>query len=74
MYIIHVTNHVREVLGKIDCQLLETNSYPVYLVKIAVVILITFIVLALYGVICNYISNRTVKGIDAKTKGYFEFK
>ena len=74
VYIIHVTNHVREVLGKIDCQLLETNSYPVYLVKIAVVILITFIVLALYGVICNYISNRTVKGIDAKTKGYFEFK
>ena len=74
VYIIHVTNHARVVLGKVDSQLLETNSYPMYLVKIAIVILITFIVLALYGVICNYISNRITKGIDAKMKGYFEFK
>ena len=57
VYIIHVTNHAREVLGKMDCQLLETNSYPMYLAKIAVVILITFIVSALYGIVCNYISN-----------------
>ena len=67
VYIIHVTIRVRSVLMTVDKHLLETNSYPMYLIKIFGVILIVFVVSALYGVVCNSISNRMTRGIDTKT-------
>ena len=43
VYIIHVTNRIRNTLEMIDSKLLETNSYPMYLIQIFGVILIVFI-------------------------------
>lgn len=74
VYIIHVTRHIRLVLYSVDVRLLETNSYPMYLVKISVVILITFVLSALCGIVCNLISNRVAKYIDSKKIVIFEFK
>lgn len=73
VYILHVTNRIRSFLEMQDCRLLETYSYPMYLIIIFVVILIVFIVSVLYGIICNYISNRLVREIDNRTKGFFDF-
>lgn len=74
VYIIHVTNRIRTFLSIQDCRLLETNSYPMYLIKIFAVILIVFIVSVLYGIICNYISNRVARGVDMKSKTHFEYR
>ena len=74
VYIIHVTVRIRSVLTMVDTYLLTTNSYPLYLVKILVVILLVFILSVLYGVICNNISSKLTKGIDVKTKEAFDFK
>ena len=74
VYILHVTVRIRSILTTIDTHLLGTNSYPIYLIKILGVILIVFIVSVLYGIVCNRISNRITKGIDAKTKAIFAFK
>lgn len=74
VYIIHVTNRIRNTLEMMDSKLLETNSYPMYLIHIFGVILIVFIGSVIYGIVCNYISNRATKGIDSKTKSLFEFK
>ena len=63
VYIIHVTYYFRSSLQRVDCCLLEMNSYPIYLIKISGVILIVFIVSVLYGIVCNYISNRFAEGI-----------
>ena len=73
VYIIHVTNRIRNTLEMIDSKLLETNSYPMYLIQIFGVILIVFIGSVIYGIVCNYISNRATKGIDAKMKTIIEF-
>lgn len=73
VYIIHVTNRIRTFLEIQDRKLLEINSYPMYLIKIFAVILIVFIVSVLYGIICNYISNRIARGIDIKSKTHFEY-
>lgn len=70
VYIIHVTYYFKSSLQRLDCGLLETNCYPMYLVQILVVIFVVFIVSALYGVICNYISNQVTKGVDKKTNMY----
>ena len=73
VYIIHVTNRIRTFLEFQDCRLLEINSYPMYLVKIFAVILIVFIVSALYGIICNNISSRVARGNGKKTRIHFEY-
>ena len=73
VYIIHVTNHFHTILGNVDRTLLETKSYPMYLVMILGVIFITFIASALYGIVCNSISNRVVKGLDKKTNDILTF-
>lgn len=73
VYIIHVTYNIRSFLQRVDCNLLETNSYPMYLMIIMGVILITFVGLVLYGIVCNYISSRAAKSIDKKTKGIIFF-
>ena len=74
VYVIHVTNRIRNFLENVDTKLLEMNSYPMYLVKILVVILAVFIVSVLYGIVCNNISSKITKGIDTKTKALFDFK
>lgn len=74
VYIIHVTNRIQTILETVDRHLLETKSYPVYLIMISGVILITFIVSTLYGIVCNYISSRAAKGIDKKTKDIMSFE
>ena len=74
VYIIHVTYYIRSSLQGVDRYLLETNFYPMYLVQILVVIFVVFIVSALYGVICNYISNQVTKGVDKRTKYVLSFE
>lgn len=73
VYIIHVTYYIRSSLQRVDCYLLETKSYPMYLLMISGVILITFMVSALYGIVCNYISSRVAKGINKRIGGKFDF-
>lgn len=73
VYIIHVTYYIRSSLQRVDCNLLDTNDYPMYLIKIIIVILIVFVVSVLCGVVCNYISNRLVIGINRRTKELFDF-
>lgn len=68
VYIIHVTNHVGTFLRKVDVELLMANSYPMYLVKIGGVILLTFIISVLCGVVCNKISTWVAKVVDKKVK------
>ena len=68
VYIIQITNRVRTTLETVDRNLLDTKSYPMYLILISVVIFFTFIISALYGIVCNYISSRMTKGIDKRTK------
>ena len=72
VYIIHVTNRIQTILETVDRNLLDTKSYPMYLILISVVIFITFVVSALYGIVCNYISSRATKGIDTKSILSFE--
>lgn len=74
VYIIHVSYFFRSKLCELDIRLLETNIYPMYLVKIFIVILITFVILLLYGLVCNYIAGRMAKSIDKKAKNVFCFK
>ncbi len=73
VYIIHVTYYIKSSLQRVDCSLLETNCYPIYLIKISGVMIIVFIVSVLYGIVCNYISNRLAKGINNRTKELFDF-
>ena len=73
VYIIHVTYYIRSFLQRVDCYLLETNDYPMYLIKIIVVILIFFVVSVLCGVVCSHISNRLVIGINNRTKELFDY-
>ena len=72
VYIIHITYYIKSFLQRLDCNLLETNGYPMYLIEILVVILIVFIVSVLYGIVCNYISNRLAIGINNRTKKWFD--
>ena len=72
VYIIHVTNRVQSILETVDKNLLETNSYPMYLIEILVVILIVFVVSVLCGIVCNYISTRLAIGINNRTKKWFD--
>ena len=74
VYIIHVTNRIQSILETVDRNLLATKSYPMYLILISVVIFITFILSALYGIVCNYISSRVTKGIDKRTKSVLSFE
>lgn len=74
VYIIQITYFIRSSLSALDIKLLETNSYPMYLLEIFVVILIVFVVSVLYGIMCNYVSNRVAKGIDRKTKEILSFE
>ena len=74
VYITHVTNRIQTILEMVDRNLLDTNSYPMYLILISVVIFITFIISALYGIVCNYISSRATKGIDKRTKSVLSFE
>ena len=73
VYIIQITNRVRTTLETVDRTLVETKSYPVYLLMVIGVILIVFIVSVLYGIVCNYISSRMTKGIDKRTKDIMTF-
>lgn len=68
VYIIHVTYYIKYFLQRVDCSLLETNSYLIYLIEISGVILIVFAVSVLYGIVCNYITNRFAESIDIKVK------
>ena len=68
VYIIHVTYYIKYSLQRLDCGLLETNSYPMYLIIILGVIIFVFIVSVLYGIVCNYITNRFAESIDIKVK------
>ena len=61
VYIIQVTNPVYHYLKLIDKNLLETNTYPMYLLLISAVILITFSVSVLYGIMCSRLSSWVVK-------------
>ena len=74
VYIIHVTNRIQTLLETVDRNLLDTQSYPLYLFLFLVVIFITFILSALYGIVCNYISSRAAKGIDKRTKSVLSFE
>ena len=67
VYIIHLTNRIQSYLETMDRNLLDTNIYPIYLLKILIVIFVIFILSVLYGMICNLISNRVSKGIDKRT-------
>ncbi len=74
VYIIHVTNRIQYVLESVDRNVLETYSYPMYLLMILAVILMTFVASALYGVLCNNISSRLSKNIDKRTKSILSFE
>lgn len=74
VYILHVTFHFRTFLGAIDLRLLQTNSYPLYIIKILGVILVTFIVSVLCGIVCNVISSRAAKAIDKRTNNVLTFE
>lgn len=67
VYVLHVRYHIRSFLGMLDNKILENNSYPMYLIIISIVILSTFMVLVIYGIICNYISNRVANRIKYPT-------
>ena len=69
VYIIHVTNRIQNILQTLDINFLETKSYPVYLILISAIVFFTFIISALYGIICNYISNLIAKRIDYGKRG-----
>ena len=69
VYIIHITYYIKSFLQRLDCNLLETNGYPIYLIIISGVIIIVFTVSILYGIMCNFISNRFVKEINNRTSG-----
>jgi hypothetical protein len=68
VYIIHVTYFFRSKLCELDTRLLETNIYPMYLVNILFVILITFVISVLCGIVCNYVAGWMVKRIGEKAK------
>ena len=68
VYIIQVTHHIKTFLCSVDVELLETNSYSMYLAKILLVIILTFVVSALYGIVCNHISSQVTSRIDLKIK------
>lgn len=74
VYIIHVTNRIQSVLETVDRSLLETKSYPMYLFLIMLVILVVFMTSVIYGIICNLISNRVIKGIDKKPNAIMSFE
>ncbi len=74
VYIIHVTHRIQTTLETVDRTVLETNSYPMYLLIIAGVILMVFVASALYGVICNRLSTMVSKHIDKRTKGFMTFE
>lgn len=74
VYIIHVTNRVQTMLESADRTILQSNSYPVYLVFISGVILATFALSVLYGVFCNYFSTRLTKDLDKKTNYIMSFE
>ena len=73
VYIIHVTYFIRTKLCALDIRLLETNNYPIYLAKIFLVILITFAISVLYGIVCNNLSSRVTRGMNNKTRTFFVF-
>lgn len=73
VYIIHVTYFFRSKLCELDTRLLETNIYPMYLVKIFIVILITFVISVSYGIVCNSVSGWIAKSIDKKAKNILCF-
>ena len=73
VYIIHITYYIKSFLQRLDCNLLETNGYPIYLIIISGVIIIVFTVSILYGIMCNFISNRFVKEINKRTSGFPNF-
>lgn len=73
VYIIHITYYIKSFLQRLDCNLLETNGYPIYLIIISGVIIIVFTVSILYGIMCNFISNRFVKEINNRTSGLPDF-
>lgn len=68
VYIIHITYHFRSLLIPLNIQLLLSNSYHIYLIKISIVISLVFVVSALCGIVCNYISQWMAKYIDKKVK------
>lgn len=74
VYIIHVTNRIQTILETVDRNLLESKSYLMYLMMISGVIFVTFILSAVYGVVCNYISSRATKGLDTRTKSFMSFE
>ena len=74
VYIIHVTNRIQSVLETVDRSLLETKIYPMYLFLIMLVILVVFMTSVIYGIICNLISNRVIKGIDKKPNAIMSFE
>lgn len=74
VYVIHVTNRIRNFLENLDTKLLETNSYPMYLIQILFVIIIVFILSVLYGVACKYISDVLAKRIESPSKSVFDYR
>lgn len=72
VYIIHVTYHIRSILSSVDIRLLETNSYPMYIIKISVVITIVFVVSVLCGIVCKLISDKVAKIVNKRIKFEFE--
>ena len=61
VYVIQVTNPVHSVIVKVDCFLLEMNSYSVYLLKSLLFIILFFFLCILYDKICGIVINPLYK-------------
>lgn len=73
VYIIQVTNPVHHILQVLDNHLLNSFSYPVYLVLGFIVILLTFSGSVIYGKICDFAINPIIRRIERKVNGVFDY-
>jgi hypothetical protein len=73
VYIIQVTNPVYSFLVGIDNDLLKSLNYPSYLFFSFFIIVITFLFSVLYGKCCDYAIKPTVRYLNKKYSGKFEF-
>ena len=73
VYIIQVTSPAHDFLKAVDNHLLESYSYPMYLLLAFGVIVITFIGSMLYGKVCSYLSNFVTSRIIRRTKDFCDY-
>lgn len=69
VYIIQVTSPVHPLLVKVDNYILEESPYPVYLIGVTIVIIVTFCFSILYHRMCTILTGTLMKKISPAIKG-----